>query len=226
MNATRKTLERFLITGIMFMILGSVAVLSGCSTSPSRTESAYLAEREGYRAYREHRWLEAEKHYREALALDPGSLKYRNNLSVILEREGKKEESGKLLDLPGIGESRSGGYILLHQAELLLKSHQYDKARSILERVSLSRNWPPGFQRLMVYADIRTGHFSEASFVLHRLVRERPRDPVVLGYLSIVYRKEGEETLAQKEFIQALDLSRSPGFRKSLAFFFKETPVQ
>lgn len=219
----KKILENILIAGIIFFELVLFVVLPGCAEPASKAESAYLLERTGYEAYQDHRWVDAEKDYRQASKLDPQNLKYRNNLSVILYREGKRKEAEKLLDLARIKKSRAGKHILINRANVLLEKHQYQQAREILGEIRLSRSWPTGFRRLMAYADIRTGHYGEASLLLHEIIRTRHRDPVVLGYLSILYKKEGEESLAQKNFQQALNLSPSPGFRKSLALLFKET---
>ncbi|MHB1756564.1 MAG: hypothetical protein ACYCT9_03525 [Leptospirillum sp.] len=214
----KKILSRALF-GWLILFVG----LSGCAETPSKTESAYLLERDGYKAYQEHRWGEAEKDYRQAADLDPRNLKYRNNLSVILHREGKEMEAGTILEGGQIENSPAGEHILISRAHMLLEQHQYPQAKEILEQMRLSRSWPAGFKRLMAYADTRTGHYGEASILLHEIIQKRPRDPVVLGYLSIVYKKEGAESLAQKNFLRALELSRSSNFRKSLALLFNET---
>lgn len=222
----RKSLGTIFIAGIMSIELLGLALLSGCAESPSKTESARILERQGYRAYQDHRWSDAEASYRKASQLDPQNLKYRNNLSVILLREGKWKKSEDLLHLGQPGESGAGEYILLNRARALLMNHQYSRAKKVLEGIRLSPTWPQGFRRLMAYTDIRTGHFGEAFLLLHETLRRRPRDPVVLGYLSIVYKKDGQEVLAQQNLHRALQLSRSPRFRRSLALLFKETSAE
>ncbi|BAM08066.1 tetratricopeptide repeat protein [Leptospirillum ferrooxidans] len=218
-----KKMERKILYRAFFGCLILFSVLSGCAETPTKTESAYLFERDGYKAYQDHRWVEAEKDYRQASNLDPLNLKYRNNLSIILHREGKEREAGKILELGQMENSPAGEHILISRAHTLLERHQYPQAKEILDGMRFSRSWPTGFKRLMAYADIRTGHYGEASILLHEIIQKRPRDPVVLGYLSIVYKKEGAESLAQKNFQRALELSRSSRFRKSLALLFNET---
>jgi Flp pilus assembly protein TadD len=218
-----KKMEKKILSRALFGWLILFAVLSGCAETPSKTETAYLLERDGYKAYQEHRWVDAEKDYRQAANLDPLNLKDRNNLSVILHREGKEREAGTILEGGQIASSPAGDHILISRAHMLLEQHQYPQAKEILDPMRYSRSWPPGFKRLMAYADIRTGHYGEASILLHEIIRKRPRDPVVLGYLSIVYKKEGAESLARKSFHRALELSRSSRFRKSLALLFNET---
>jgi len=207
----------------MFLDLMLLSILAGCAESPSKTEMAYLLEHHGYKAYQDHRWVDAEEDYRQASSLDPQNLKYRNNLFVILYREGKRGEAENLLELNPIDSSLAGEHILIDLASTLLKEHRYPQAKKVLDKIRLSGNWPAGFRRLMAYADIRTGQYGEAFLLLHEIVQNRPQDPVILGYLSIVYKKEGEKTLAQKNLQRALKLSRSPRFRKSLTLLYKKT---
>ena len=194
-----------------------IVVFQGCANMKTSEEQAYLAEQKGYADYRHGDLSGAEKDYREALKNDPSSLRFRRNLAVVLYREGKKAESLQLFDTALPPGQKGERHFRLARANAYLHEHDYRRAQNDLRKILIEGRWPRGFRLVEAYSDIRTGSYREASIVLHEILRERPNDPVALGYQSIVYRQMGEADRAQKTFLSACLAGRSKQFRQNLA---------
>lgn len=198
---------------VFCLLLGG---FQGCANMKTSEEQAYLAEQKGYADYRHGDLSGAERDYREALKNDPGSLRFRRNLAVVLYREGKKADSFQLFDTVLLPGQKGERHFRLARANAFLHEHDYRRAQNDLQKILIEGRWPRGFRLVEAYADIRTGSYREASLILHEILRERPNDPVALGYQSIVYRQMGEPDRAQKTFLSACLAGQSTQFRQNL----------
>ncbi len=61
----------------------------------------------GYSCYAQHRWADAEIHYREALAVDPEMRRAHNNLGMLLARVGQHDAARNEFLLAGCSEAQS-----------------------------------------------------------------------------------------------------------------------
>lgn len=153
---------------------------------------------------------EAEKHYRQALKVDPGFVPSRVNLARRLFERGAIEDAREqFLRLTQVEPDVRAGYLGL--AECLLRLDREADADDVIRRARTRFGDTPELRMLVARQLLRREAFGEAEEILAPLTddADRPRAGAAWSWIAVARLARGDRAGARKAAGEALMVDRS-----------------
>lgn len=179
-----------LAAGFLFFFV-AVAAMPGQPVSPSaagvRQEFARTVA-EGTRALQEGNYPIAEKHYRQALALDPRSVEVLNNLAISIARQGRESEAIQLYER-ALRLRKNDPITERNLGIACFRARRYAEALPLLQSFAQQT---PTFQSLeLTGLDLfALDRYHDAAVYLERASQADPQDLPTLDILGKAYWRE------------------------------------
>lgn len=151
------------------------------------------------------RTVEAEEHYRRAIALQPHSPKAHNNLGLLI----KERDPSTALTHFRTAVAQQSGYFegLMNLGQLLEQTGDGPGAIDALRQVVELRPDAPRGHMILGRLLANAGNLSAAESRLQRALELQPREPETLLYLGMVKIRQGDVTAGRRLLEQARDLA-------------------
>lgn len=160
---------------VFLFFLTLVLSLSSCAATTEPAVRSYLHEQQAYAEIRQGQLEKAENDLKLALRDNPTEPTILNNMAYIQFREGNyKKAIGYLEQARSLKSNDNDEPYILNEARILITSHHYHQALSLLSLIEPRHIWPKGYRRMLAKVLIHNGQNARAMAILLEKHEEAP----------------------------------------------------